>query len=417
MDRRALVIGSWLAQGRDKPSPQRVRSITDRWAKIFADHKYGFHSLNNPDAVPVPLHTPRAAEIYAQLEEAQGLSPDTELLLYFVGHSVSSGENDILLTLSVDPQGRDRTISLASLLRAIYELTTMRRLIFVLDTCHAGRTRDTFLLVQESTFAMFATGDAYAFDAAFSDGLLRALELPIQKSDQRIDRRAGGITYRKIFEEARRRVLFGPQAHQEPKCFGGYGDTILLPAPATVPQGFNPFASSRSIYGRVFCLLEIIRDGAPTLEELRHRVREDAVFLLRREDVAGARHLSSERLAEYLDFLRTARWVVQPHGRFELTAAGREACQRDNFNRLVLTAIENEIFKGELSFAFLDEIVKELLNDMIPPTPIRIKDRAGMKGRVLKLDTATRVALQLLPSTGQFLKGAADAIFPSELGG
>jgi hypothetical protein len=40
-----------------------------------------------------------------------------------------------------------------------------------------------------------------------------------------------------------------------------------------------------------------------------------------------------------------------------------------------------------------------------------------MKGKLLRLDVATRVAIQLLPSTGRFLKGAADAIYPSALGG
>jgi hypothetical protein len=59
----------------------------------------------------------------------------------------------------------------------------------------------------------------------------------------------------------------------------------------------------------------------------------------------------------------------------------------------------------------------ELLLDMIPPTPIRLKDRSAMKGKLLGLDVATRVAIQLLPSTGRFLKGAADAIYPSALGG
>jgi hypothetical protein len=411
------VIGSWLAQGRDKPSPQRVRSVTDRWTKVFKEDRYRFRSLENPNALPTPLLTPKSSDLVAQLDYAQGLSPTTELLLYFLGHSASAGESDLRLILGIDSQGLDRTISLTWLLDTIQDHTPLRRLVVILDTCHAGRTRDAFRLVHETSFAMFATGDAYAFDAAFSDGLLRALEQPIQKNDQRIDRRASGITYRKIFEEARRRVLFGPQAPQDPKCFGGYGDTVLLQAPASVPRGFNPFASNRSVYGRVFCLLSIIRDTNPTLDELGHRVRKDDVFLLRREDGVGARYLSDSRLGEYLDFLRTAKWIVQPSGRFELTAAGLNACQRDDFNAFLLAAIETEVFEAKISFGFLDVIVKELLNDMIPPTPIRIKDRAGMKGRVLKLNRATRVAIQLLPSTGQFLKGAADAIFPCELGG
>ena len=40
-----------------------------------------------------------------------------------------------------------------------------------------------------------------------------------------------------------------------------------------------------------------------------------------------------------------------------------------------------------------------------------------MKGRTFHLDAAARLALQLLPSTGRFMKGTADAVFPSEPGG
>jgi hypothetical protein len=76
-------------------------------------------------------------------------------------------------------------------------------------------------------------------------------------------------------------------------------------------------------------------------------------------------------------------------------------------------AIENNVLSEDVSFKVLDDVVRELLNDMIPPTPIRIQQRAGMKGKVLTLDVATRLALQLLPSTGRFLKGASDAIYPS----
>ena len=100
-----------------------------------------------------------------------------------------------------------------------------------------------------------------------------------------------------------------------------------------------------------------------------------------------------------------------------MTAEGRRASNKASFNREILSVIETYILDGALSYGELDGIVKELLDDMIPPTPIRIRERAGMKGRVLNLTPATRVALQVLPSTGAFLKGAADAIYPSELGG
>jgi hypothetical protein len=267
---------------------------------------------------------------------------------------------------------------------------------------------------------MFATGDAFAFDANFSDSLLKALEQKTRKNDQRIDRRAGGVTYLKIFEDAQRRLLSNSDGlghTQDPRCFGDYGKEVLLEAPVTVPTAFNEFASDRSIYGRVFRILQIIRENNPTIRALRAAVCRDHAFLLRREEAGKDRYISTERLDEYLDFLRAVRWVIQPSGRFEVTSTGIKACEVAVFNKNLLEGIERHVFSNGVDFKFLESMVKDLLFDMIPPTPSRIKERAAMKGRLMELNSPTKVALQLLPSTGMFLKGAADAIFPSELGG
>lgn len=420
MDRRALIVGSWLAKGRDKPSSQKVRSITDRWIKIFADDRYGFRSLTDQNAAPVPFHNPAVADLITQLEGAQDLTNETELLLYFVGHSVSSGEQDIEFILKTDTKGEDRRVSLDYLFQSIRANTVIRRLVLLLDTCHAGRPRLAFEQWPNSIFVMSATGDAYAYEAIFSEGLLRALEQPLRKNDQRIDRRAGGITYRKIFEAARRHVTVGTggsERRQDPICFGNYGDEILVEAPASVPDGFNEFVSERSIYGRIFRLLHIIREFRPSWKSLRMAIDRDLIFLLQHDETGPSRFISNDRVGQYVDFLRRAKWLVQPNGRFELTPSGLDACDVNIFNKLLLSAIEKEVLSGQVNFALLDAIVKDLLDDMIPPTPVRIKDRAAMKGKIFHLDTPTRVALQLLPATGMFLKGAADAIFPSELGG
>jgi hypothetical protein len=122
-------------------------------------------------------------------------------------------------------------------------------------------------------------------------------------------------------------------------------------------------------------------------------------------------------LNDYLDFLLKAKWMVRPSQKYVLTEVGESACSREIFNRTLLHSIETEILLDGVDFELLDSLIKELLLDMIPPTPIKIKDRAGMKGKVLKLDSATRLAIQLLPSTGQFMKGTADTIFPADLGG
>jgi hypothetical protein len=158
----------------------------------------------------------------------------------------------------------------------------------------------------------------------------------------------------------------------------------------------------------------MIRDHHPTFAGL---IMGGNMFPLKRNDDGKDRFVSPERLNDYLDFLLMAKWIVRPSQKYVLTAVGESACNRETFNRSLLRSIETEVLLDGVDFELLDSLIKALLLDMIPPTPIKIKDRAGMKGKLLKLDSATRLAIQLLPSTGQFMKGTADTIFPSEMGG
>jgi hypothetical protein len=256
-DRRALVIGSW-SKGRERPTPQRVRSLTDRWKKIFIEDKFKCRSLNDPSQLPEPIHNPTVGQLTTLLtDKAKRITAASELLIYFVGHSVSEGNNDIRLILGNDEDGNELKLSLALVLNAINH-SNIKNLVMILDTCHAGRTDELFRAMDRSVFVMFGGGDSYAFDGVFSDGVLRALEQPLRPKDQRVDRRAGGITFQKVFESATDRVLTEnaiSNRKQITKCYGDYGREVLFDAPVTVPEEFNPFAASRSVYSRLLKIM------------------------------------------------------------------------------------------------------------------------------------------------------------------
>lgn len=416
-DRRALIIGSWLAKGRNRPSHQRIRSLIERWNHIFEADRFGYRDLVKPTSPPLPLLSPRRSEIINRLEDARDIQPETELFLYFVGHSVSAGQHDLNLILGTGEDGKDRILGLSMLLNDVRN-AGIHRIICVLDTCHAGRTRETFSALRDHAFAMFATGSAYAFEANFSDALLRALEQPMKKNDQRIDRRAGGITYQKLFQEARRRLLQNStsNAAQDPICFGDLGNLVIEHAPNVISSEYNIFASDRTIYGRVYSILRIISENEYSISELVAAARTQPAFILKNDESGQSSFLSSSRISDYTDFLRAARWVASPNGILVLTNDGRAACDRASFNRNLIEAIEQYVLPADLNLATLDTCVQGLLDDMIPPTPVRIKDRAAMLGHNLRLTPEIRAALSLLPTTGRYLKGSADAIFPAELG-
>jgi hypothetical protein len=417
-DRRALIVGSWQVQGGPShPSPQRVIALTSRWKAVCKAH--AFNGLSTPGKPAEIFHNPILSDLIEHTENAESVGDETELLLYFVGHSTRLGDDDLEIILGVDKSGENRRASLKMLLELIRTNARVRRMVVVLDTCHAGHAEEhLFSLRNTQLLALLATGDGYAFNADFSEGVLRALEEPLHKSDQRIDRVSGGMTYRKVFEFARKYVLTRTSRGrtQSPLLIGAYDD-LLVSAPVNVPVHFHPFASDRSIYGRLFRIISILAETNLNERRLLERIRSDDVFLLKRGEDGQHESVSPVRLTEYLDFLRAAKWVVQPDSVYRLTEQGRLASRTADFNKRLLAVIEANVLPEDIKLDRLDQILDELLLDAIPTTPIKIRERAAMNGWVLDLTSPVRVALQLLPSTGRFTKGSADALYPAELGG
>ncbi len=140
VDRRAIVIGSWLNNEKFKLSSQKVTAVTKHWSRIFKHEKYGFKSSINENALPTPIHNPTISELTSQFTNAKKITINTELLIYYLGNSTPYGPNDILLSLGDKPDGEREEIEFSRLLGIIGLLpNSINRLILILDTCHVGR--------------------------------------------------------------------------------------------------------------------------------------------------------------------------------------------------------------------------------------------------------------------------------------
>jgi len=419
IDRRALIIGCWLSKGESKLSNQKVISTTKHWNDIFKNKEYGFKSLINVNAIPKPLHNPTIAELTSQFEKADNLSNNTELLIYYLGDSVACDNNDIELSLGESKDGNRRSYKFSTFLGLIEILRKPDlKIILIIDTCHAGRTKDIFQNIKYEYFAMFASNSGYAFNANFSTGIFKAFIDPIQRHDQRINRRAGGVTYKKIFEYSTNYVLkqnAGNDYLQTPTCYGDYEGEILIEAPIIVPDNYINSISNRSIYARVYKLLVIFnRYEIYNIGNLHSHIKEDSCFLIKRDEEEGDQYISQKRIGDYIEFLLDIKWLGKDERSYRLTLAGSNALNLDTFNKLLLDGIESEVLPAGLNISDLENIVVSLLDDMIPPTPIKIQERTRMYGIRFDLKPGVRIALQTLPSTGRFLKSSADAIFPSD---
>jgi hypothetical protein len=147
-DRRAVLIGNWQSE-RESVSHQKVRSLLDRCEALFSkDGLYPFGSLADVNGKLDRLENPTLAELTGVLrDQTSDITPSTQLLIYYVGHSVPEGDQDIRLSLNKKEEKRQTLrLRFSDLLRMVEE-SNITKLIVILDTCHAGRTRkliDTF---------------------------------------------------------------------------------------------------------------------------------------------------------------------------------------------------------------------------------------------------------------------------------
>lgn len=419
-DRRALLIGHWGAEAAPGPTRQRVRGFVTRLEKALSpDGRYPFHSLRSRLEPTAALFNPTRASLTELIaDQAQGITGETVLLLYYLGHSRAKGENDLELTLRYDKSSDRYTyITVSSLLRDIKD-AGIRNLILVLDSCHSGRCVD---VVAEfpNYFAMFATGSNYAFNANFTEEILDTIEALPRARDQRISRRHKGFTYNKLFEISRGALLAHSEQRedykQEPSCAGGLGDMLLAEAPPRIGKEYNRYAGRRTIYGRIYTVLMQLSQGRQSTQSLLAALAANPAFLLSLDEATGERRpLKTERLLTYLNFMQRVGFAEHGENQWSLTDLGQKALAEDRYNTELIAAIDRELLGSAVKLEDIDWAANELLVDQIPPSAKNIADRLLQKRKILILDDTVKLGLQALTMTGRFMKSSADALFPSE---
>ncbi|MFN3878124.1 MAG: hypothetical protein ACK4MH_07090 [Brevundimonas sp.] len=418
-DHRALIIGHWGLENEPGPSYQRIQGLASRLERaIGLESRYRFSSLEDREKSPNVLFNPERARIVSLLsDQVARVSENTLLMVHYVGHSRPKGDHDLDLTLRHDKKSdRKFYLSVSRLLEDVRE-AGFKKFILSIDSCHSGRC-ERVVASFPNIFAMFGTGSNYAFEANFSERLIATLERPAQRQDQRISRRHGGVTLKKVFELSRASIIADgvnkSGYKQEPTSFGSLGDEVILAAPPQVPAGFHPFAGRRTIYGRMWTAMQLLAESPRSGEEVIDNLQLNADFKLADDGITG-RYVSRDRLQIYLDFLLRVRFAVAPEGKWQLTEKGREVVSGARFNAELIEAIDSFVFGSDVNLDRVDEVSRELISDMLPPTPKNIRERLLMGGTPFELDDVTKLAFTILPTTGRFMRSSVDSLFPSEL--
>ena len=416
MDRRALIIGCW--DPLRPPSPQKIRGVVDRVARAYTGPIISCGSFDGADDEPTKLYNPSYAEILQQIEQVlHQPTADTQLFLYYVGHSVPSAENDLSISLGQrsqilnssanDTEIEMRPVRLSKILDELAE-RGFSNVIAVFDTCHSGRAVDVTAGVFQDYVVMTSTGTAYAYNAEFSDAYIATLERPLHAKDQRVDKSVRAITFKRIFQFAKSRLDSGRSGDpaSTPCISGPLMDAVALEVPLEIPRGYNSLAQSRSIYHRVREIVKLLDGRRVSLSDLLLEISGIDAFILNRKT---NRAVSSERIAEYVNFLVASRLVEEKKGQYSLTHIGEDAAGLF-FNETLLSVIENQLFPNELTFDALEQAIQNLIDDRLVATPNALAERLRMNGQNLPLNDANRFALKLLPSTRRFGKGSSDAL-------
>lgn len=416
MDCRGIFVGNWLNRVPVGPSFQRVQGLLDRWSRITAPGQmFELKDVDGSAVGPrIRKDNPTWGQIVEDLSETTGVTNETVFVFYYVGHSVPHGAHSLALHF-LKPKGEDaQRLPIASL---VQELSRhgIDKVVIIVDACHSGRIATDPALAEIDYYIAMATGFNYTFNAAFSDALLRTMERPLSKGDKRINRRQGGITWKKIVARTRSAMLqSGIKDEDLPREVEAHelGNQVLHSVPLDIPRDFIDYNGGRTLYGRVRKVLGFFQGEDFRIEQIQSMCGAEPIFLIERErDGQSARYVGRDRIAAYLEFLNKLGWLSENAGRYAITDRGSEALTGP-FNSLLLEDIESNVLPDGLSLEILDDIIDELLENQIPTSPASIAEEARGRGFDMELSTAVRFGLQVLPSTNRYLGATSDSLFP-----
>ena len=419
MARRAFIVGQWPIGGVLGPKSQTVQALLRRWdAATNIEGVFPCLGIDGAAQGQRTFENISWVEFVQLLEDAPHRRNEEDLLFfYFFGHALpgKGGETNL------EFKGREeKSASYRSSAEVIREIERLEfdRVVIVIDSCHAGRTRLNFENPSVAHFFCSSTGTRYTQNAEFTDTFLTELERPIRQNDFRIDFEQGGITIEKLVGrckvQLRRR---GVKDTDLPRTSGDLPNIVVRHVSENVSSQFNPLVATNSVYGRAHSLVEFINENNIREEQLFSRLGELQGFRTRigRDGVAEDEYVGRERITEYLNFLEALGWITRQAGRLSCSARGTQAADKDLFNECLLKDIERHLLGPEITLERLKASVLELTSNSISASPSNIREYLEESGTILELSTNVRIALNLLRSSGLFLSGGAEALYPSPL--
>ena len=439
-----LCSNARLATGGMTIRAESLRRLTARWSEAIGgagplgDHSFGwkrskapiiFRSrlANEPDEGRVSDQSlpPTRGNIVKSLDGVNP-GPDDELFLYYYGHAYILTRDDITLAL----EGASLHDKRHSFRHLVEELVNagFKKIYFILDTCHAGRQVNALSNFENVVFGIFASSEgAHAVSGSdmglLSEAVLSRLDVSkLHSTDKRIDRRKRGVTFARCFREAIRNVPEADRMETTPETYGAIGDNVLFPFTAVVPDALNELSPSRSIYRKLHAILVqcTAETGEASFTEVYNGLKKQRMFWITESGADGRPTVvSPSRVSELVDYLGhlglIQSRVERNVRRLRLSAEGRVAARRPQYNKALLQAVEERIMPEGFSLNNVRDITFELMNDAEIPNAYFVSEKMREKGARIIHEAAFKMSFLILPYTLRFRKVTTDTIFPELL--
>ncbi|MEM1391366.1 MAG: hypothetical protein AAGG45_09820 [Pseudomonadota bacterium] len=374
-----------------------------------------------------PLVDVSTSELLTEIQKFPPPDPDDILLYTYVGHSIAFGDSssDILLSYPADPQPRrSGTESLGNVLDIIFN-HGFRKVVCILDCCHALHSRQTVRRFGGDYFTMFSASDGFARTAAdggvFIRTMMDALDVDLNTPiDQRFDMNRSGITLESLFKYVSSNLPEDREFLQQPTADGSLGHLLLRSFKRSLPSRLDTSTSQISVYRKIYAILQILGDegqmafAATPLEDLIRKAGKRPEFEARRlGDVPEP--ISSSRIQAIIDFmvqLGLLEYHVQGDNLVSRTSLGDEGSRKSEYSKVLREQIIERILPPGCTIEKLRVIISDLLSNGRPADENTIRVELADANIYVDDRDAFREGMRLLPYVGVFQKATMGTLFP-----
>lgn len=355
---------------------------------------------------------------------ADFIDDDTLFLLYYFGHGVVH-EKELHVAFGDSRTGKADKRPLSSILDELSRVG-VRKLIVIADHCHAGFAERAFA-VQDGSLSYFIlaasqTGYTY-FD---HEGGLWTLALSeiLEKWNWRkaYDPSLGYGTFEMWFRSAQQlakeRNKLSPYSRD-----GGLAKAMLFRIDRRIRQEVLGSRTDRTIYNRLYLLLQLLSQGAMSAGQLQSRLVTEnwKVFLIarKREGESEDTYLSTEGVENYLHNAMNWRLVsISRNGveKYELTYRGKEAVSNNGskYNEMLRNSIYEYLADYNITYEFIEATMRKVIGAYDMPDVQTFLRQIQYELGVTSIDRfSLEFTFRMLSQSGDFQQNSGCVFFPA----